>query len=141
MEKSGIIVSVRSIVTSSEGEVLLVQRSRTDKHNPGIWELPGGKIDGGHDIEDTQIREVQEETSLTIDPDNRKAYVESLIIESGRYANSTYISIIGLARVVKGEVVLSDEHDDFVWSHPELIFDYDLTKVSVNALRHHGYIA
>lgn len=140
MEKSGIIVSVRSIVTSSEGDVLLVRRSETDMHNPCKWELPGGKIDASNTIEQTQIREIHEETSLTVEPDNSNAYVESLVIESGRYAHSTYVSIIGLARVVKDEVALSDEHDAFVWSRPESIASYELTQVSVSALRHYGCI-
>jgi 8-oxo-dGTP diphosphatase len=140
MEKSDIIVSARSVIVSDNNEILLVQRSINDLHNPSKWELPGGKVEAGYDIADTQVREIYEETSLIIEPNNSNMYVESYVIKNGRYANSTYISVVGLARVIKGEVSLSNEHDKFAWLYQKSISDgnYDITTISTNALKFFG---
>ncbi|MCC2280558.1 NUDIX domain-containing protein [Streptomyces sp. ET3-23] len=47
------------IVTDAEGRVLL------GLHRSGVWECPGGKVDSGESIEETAIRELREETSLS----------------------------------------------------------------------------
>jgi 8-oxo-dGTP diphosphatase len=48
--------------------VLLVRKSRDDPHNPGKWELPGGRMKGAEDVDAHIMREVLEETGLTILP-------------------------------------------------------------------------
>lgn len=48
---------------------LLAQRSLTDAQAPGVWSLPGGKVDaevGDSVIEDTLRREIAEEVGLEI---------------------------------------------------------------------------
>lgn len=45
------------LVTNSKGEFLLIRRS-------GLWDLPKGHQEPGEPIEDTAIREVEEETGL-----------------------------------------------------------------------------
>lgn len=53
-------------IIKKEGKVLLVKRN----HEPfkGYWCLPGGHIDFGETAEQAVIREVKEETGLTITP-------------------------------------------------------------------------
>ena len=55
----GLPISVKAVITL-ENKVLLLQEH--DKE----WELPGGKLDEGEDLEQTLHREVFEETGLTI---------------------------------------------------------------------------
>jgi 8-oxo-dGTP diphosphatase len=136
MESPRIIVSARSLIRSDRNKILLLQRSESDLYNSSNWELPGGKVEPGTTIKETQIREVFEETGISIEPDNRNAYVESSVIKTGRYIGSTFISIAGLARVVDGEVKLSDEHQDYRWLHRQDLSGYDLTDVSRKALLH-----
>jgi len=45
------------LVTDSEGKFLLIRRS-------GLWDLPKGHQEPGENIEDTALREVEEETGL-----------------------------------------------------------------------------
>ena len=45
------------LVTNSKGEFLLIRRS-------GLWDLPKGHQEAGEAIEDTALREVEEETGL-----------------------------------------------------------------------------
>jgi 8-oxo-dGTP pyrophosphatase MutT (NUDIX family) len=50
------------------GNLLLVRKSADDPHNPGRWELPGGRICVGEDIDEHLRREVYEEVGLEVDP-------------------------------------------------------------------------
>jgi 8-oxo-dGTP pyrophosphatase MutT (NUDIX family) len=50
------------------GNLLLVRKSADDPHNPGRWELPGGRICVGEDIDEHLRREVYEEVGLQVDP-------------------------------------------------------------------------
>ena len=51
-----------------EGLLLLVRKSVDDPNQPGLWEVPGGRMDFGEDIDDHLRREVREEVGLEVDP-------------------------------------------------------------------------
>lgn len=57
----------KAVVTDGD-KVLLVRKSQDDPHNPGKWDLPGGRMKGSEDIDAHIIREVLEETGLTVSP-------------------------------------------------------------------------
>lgn len=58
------VTSVRGIILSSEG-ILVVDRPETTKHNPGLTEFPGGKVDPHESIEAAALREIgTEEVSI-----------------------------------------------------------------------------
>ena len=46
---------------------LLIQRSSIDDTNPNMWDLPGGNVERGEDLQGSLRREVQEETGLIIE--------------------------------------------------------------------------
>jgi len=46
-------LSAKVIVLDGEGRCLLLKRSMISKGNPGKWDLPGGKVDAGEDLEYT----------------------------------------------------------------------------------------
>ncbi|WP_066364989.1 NUDIX domain-containing protein [Herbidospora mongoliensis] len=49
--------------------ILLVRKSAADPHNPGLWELPGGRLKTVLEPLDDQItREVREETGFHVVP-------------------------------------------------------------------------
>jgi 8-oxo-dGTP diphosphatase len=47
-------------------KVFLAKRADTKKFLPGLYELPGGHIDFGEDIEDGLNREIEEELGMTV---------------------------------------------------------------------------
>lgn len=57
-----IIVTGGAIIRDEKGRILLQKRS-----DYGDWGLPGGAMEPGESIEETMIREVKEETGLTIE--------------------------------------------------------------------------
>lgn len=53
-------------VMNYEKEILLQKRAATKRFNPNKWGLCAGHVDSGEEIEDTALREVEEEIGLKI---------------------------------------------------------------------------
>ena len=127
------IIVARGIIQDNRDNVLLLKRINGDTHNPDLWEFPGGKLETGQDLTQGRDREVFEETGLQIAVSNPLAYVESYIIESGRYMGTPYFVVVSLARVISGRLQLSTEHAKSAWVEPADVLDFPLTKEYKNA--------
>jgi len=105
-------LSPRAIIRDGQGRCLLVKRSSQSTHQAGLWELPGGKMDPGETFDQALLREVVEETGLTIALDR--------VVGAAQWEHpQVHVAYIILeAHVVEGQVRLSDEHDDCRWATP-----------------------
>jgi 8-oxo-dGTP diphosphatase len=115
-------LSVKVIIHDDNGRCLLLKRSMSSKGNPGKWEPPGGKVDAGEDIEHGLLREVSEETGLTISLRRVLGAAESESPEK----RVAYLILEGY--VESGQVRLSSEHDDFLWVDPQDIAKVDIAE-------------
>jgi 8-oxo-dGTP pyrophosphatase MutT (NUDIX family) len=62
-----VAASVIVLRDSPQGpEVLLVQRTPTARFMGGAWVFPGGAVDAGEDVEQTALRELDEEASIKL---------------------------------------------------------------------------
>jgi 8-oxo-dGTP pyrophosphatase MutT (NUDIX family) len=62
-----VAASVIVLRDSPQGpEVLLVQRNPAARFMGGAWVFPGGAVDAGEDVEQTGLRELREEASVTL---------------------------------------------------------------------------
>jgi ADP-ribose pyrophosphatase YjhB (NUDIX family) len=61
-----VVPCVGAVVRDDAGRLLLIQRGH-DPHR-GLWSLPGGRIEPGESPEEAVVREVREETGLTVSP-------------------------------------------------------------------------
>jgi 8-oxo-dGTP diphosphatase len=113
-------LSVKVIIRDADGRCLLLKRSMSSKGNPGKWDLPGGKVDAGENLEQGLLREVAEETGLTISLQRVLGAAES----ESPTKRVAYLIFEGL--VESGRVRLSGEHDDFAWVDRQ-----DLAKVNI----------
>lgn len=139
MNKTPEILLVNRALIIDDDKLLLVRRSRTDERNADLWEFPGGKVDDGEDLLEGLHREVLEETGLSIEPHASLVHVESERIEQGKYQGKLYVALFHSTRVMSGEVVLSDEHEHFVWSQVDEALQCNLTaesKRAIAAFRH-----
>ncbi len=55
-------------VVTNNGQILLVRKSDKDPNNPGMWELPGGRLKDSEELGPHMVREVLEETGLSVCP-------------------------------------------------------------------------
>jgi len=94
------------------GRVLLVRRG----HEPlkGQWSLPGGGLEVGESLTAGVVREVSEETGLTVEP---LELIELLdrIHRDGERVRYHYVIADYLCRVVGGELKAASDADAVRW--------------------------
>lgn len=126
-KRTEIILVNRCFILNDAKEILLIKRCPTDRKDPSAWEIPGGKLDAGEDVQLGTKREIFEETGLTIRQINPLVFTRSYIIEDGGYKGFTYMSIFSINKKKKGKVTLSEEHTEYVWVAYEKMMKYKLT--------------
>jgi ADP-ribose pyrophosphatase YjhB (NUDIX family) len=100
-------------VVVDKGRVLLVRRGREPLK--GHWSLPGGMLELGEPLIAGVVREVKEETGLTVEP---LELVELLdrIHRDGERVRYHYVIADYLCRVVGGELKADSDADDVRWA-------------------------
>lgn len=96
-----------------DGKVLVVQRA----HPPaqGLWTLPGGRVEVGETLVDAVIREIAEETALTIGVIGLAGYREIILPEAVGTRGRHFVILPFAARWLSGEIALNDELADGRW--------------------------
>lgn len=94
-----------------QNKVLVAKRSKHDDFLPGYWELIGGGLDFGEDPYEGLVREVKEESNLTVKPE-RPYFIASYIDADGSQALEIAFYC---AHEGAPEVTLSHEHEAMRW--------------------------
>lgn len=102
------------LIVNEQGKVLVLRRSQADERRPGQWDFPGGWVEDGEEVRVAAIRETQEEAGIVLH-DARLIFGMSDVTE---YGSGTWIIFTASVRSTP-EVVLSYEHDQFVWMDPQ----------------------
>jgi ADP-ribose pyrophosphatase YjhB (NUDIX family) len=128
-----VIPCVGAVVEDSRGRLLLIKRG----HEPGkgLWSLPGGRIEAGETDAEALVREMLEETGLTVEPGRligrvRRPGIAGNVIDIKDYA----------ATVTGGELRAGDDADDARWVAVEELGALALTDGLVDALTEWGVI-
>lgn len=107
-----------------DGAVLLIRRA-SGVFLAGRWELPGGGIEPGERPEQAAVREVAEETGLTIEITAERS-AHSWMDVAGRPLR-IHARVYDVSESDTRAVILNpDEHDDHVWVTPEQAVKLDL---------------
>lgn len=105
-------VSQQAVIRNDRGEVLILRRPTQD-----FWLLPGGRVEDKETLSEAFLREVFEETGLTVTQGTPVAVGTSSLWD-------TY----GVAFLceVEGDIVitLSDEHEEYKWVLPHELPQY-----------------
>jgi|SRR3569833_2323501 len=107
------------------GKILLVRRARQPAK--GAYTLPGGRVEFGEALHEALVREVDEETGLTIDIVGLAGWREVLPATSRGSGGGHYVIISFATRWRAGEISLNDELDDFQWRLPDALDGLMLT--------------
>ncbi len=77
----------------THGHILLMKRIDDGSPDGGLWELPGGKVEGGETLQTALKRELSEETGLLATKTRRLHVVtEDILPEAGtHYVNHCYM--------------------------------------------------
>lgn len=103
-------------VIIAKGQKILLGK-RKNSHGAGTWCFPGGHLEFGEDPEDCAIREVFEETGLSITDIRRWTFTNDIFISENKH----YISLFMLANYLSGVETLKEPHkfdrwDWFSWN-------------------------
>jgi ADP-ribose pyrophosphatase YjhB (NUDIX family) len=108
---AGPLVGVGAVVVE-QGRVLLVQRGREPLK--GHWTLPGGVLELGESLAAGLMREVLEETGLTVEPIELVELVDRIYREADR-VRYHYVIADYLCRVTGGALQTGSDADAVRW--------------------------
>ncbi|MFE1173935.1 NUDIX domain-containing protein [Streptomyces sp. NPDC058773] len=69
LDSMTLLVAAVIVHDKATNRVVLLQRSENAKFAQGMWDLPVGKSEPGEPITETAVRELYEETGLTVKPE------------------------------------------------------------------------
>ena len=107
-------------------KVLVVRRARKPALN--LYTLPGGAVEAGETLVDAVVREVREETSLSIAPVALAGHREVIARDGLGKVERHFVILCFAARWLAGEPVLSEELDDARWLDPSELAGYRTTE-------------
>jgi 8-oxo-dGTP diphosphatase len=99
-----------------DGKVLLARRARGAA--TGLFSLPGGVVEIGETLIEAVVREVREETSLTIEPIALAGYREAISRDDQGRIERHFVILPFAARWLAGEATLNEELSEARWLGP-----------------------
>ncbi len=109
-----------------DNKILLARRGKSPKR--GEWSLPGGAQELGETIMEALIREVREETGLTIEVVALIDVIDAIIPDKEGKIRNHYTLVDFAARWVAGEARPGDDVVDVHWVTIDELSDYNLWK-------------
>jgi len=118
---------------------LLTKRSLLEDFLPGVWEMPGGKLEKNEDSMQALKREIMEETGIEISSNNKITEIDSenYIIKSKK--NDEYKNVTEATYLIELDslpnVILSEEHSEYAWINKKDFDSYFNDKKDMMYLR------
>jgi 8-oxo-dGTP pyrophosphatase MutT (NUDIX family) len=112
----GVRPSVSAVIFDRRGRLLLQQRS-----DGGQWGLPGGSVEIGESVRAAVVREVMEETGLTVAPGRVVGIYSDPRLQVVRYPDGNvwhYVNVCFECAVRGGELTTCDETLDLRYFAP-----------------------
>jgi ADP-ribose pyrophosphatase YjhB (NUDIX family) len=124
---------VGAIVVDGQGRLLMIKRG----HDPGagLWSIPGGRIEPGETDAEALVREMIEETGLTVEVGRligrvQRPGLNGAVIDIRDYA----------ATVIGGTLRAGDDAADARWVAPGELESLDITEGLIDALTDWGVL-
>ena len=115
-------------VIAKAGKILISRRSFQEKHQPGSWTIPGGKVENGPDsdevfniVEKTLVKEIREEVGIEISTNIR-------LIANNTFRHSEghiVLALVFLCEFKSGNAQALEDTIDTVWITPQQLNEYE----------------
>jgi 8-oxo-dGTP diphosphatase len=116
-----------------DGRVLIVRRARPPAE--GLFTLPGGAVEAGERLEEALLREVREETGLTIEPIALAGHREVIRRDDAGRVERHFVILAFAARWLAGEPLLNAELTEAHWMLPAEIDGLQTTEGLADIVR------
>lgn len=137
LESMTLLVAAVIVHDKATNRVVLLQRSENAKFAQGQWDLPVGKSEPGEPITETAVRELYEETGLTVRPESLK--VAHIIHGAwGVEAPNGFLTVVFAAHEWTGEPENREprKHSQVRWVDADAIPDA-FVDTTASALHHY----
>jgi len=108
------------------GKVLIVRRARPPAR--GLYTLPGGGVELGETLQQAVIREVREETALTVEPVALVGFRQAIARDDLGRVERHFVILPFAARLLAGAIALNDELAEAHWLAPAEIAAFETTE-------------
>ena len=108
----------------SGGKILILKRALNEKSFPGLWDLPGGRLEHGESLEESLMREVKEETNLSVKILNLVSAFSTEVKDG--------FGVFLIYRCKKNSDVIKiceEDHSEYKWETKEEIIKLEKTPV------------
>lgn len=105
-------------------EKILICRRAAHKSLPGLWEFPGGKIEVGEMIEQSLVRELNEELGMTV---IIQKHFKTVIHSYEKFK----VELISFFCVFLEASFILVDHDKYEWIEPSGLIKYELAPADV----------
>lgn len=132
-----VLVAAVIVHDRATDRVVLLQRGPRAKFGQGMWDLPLGKSEPGEPITDTAVRELYEETGLTVSAEALKV-AHIVHGAQGVEAPNGYLTVVFATHDWTGdpENREPDKHTQVRWTEVDALPE-EFVRTSAGALRHY----
>ena len=120
-------LGVKALITNDKGDVFLLRvdtsHFRDKNSNLYYWDIPGGRIQEGHSVEDTLLREVEEEVGTS--HIEVKRHFDSFIsnikipLENGKFDGLILFVFLCRFKNPGQKIILNEESTEYKWTSIE----------------------
>jgi len=116
-------VAAKAVIRFND-KLLLLRESAADGTQIGKYQIPGGMVEPGEPFMDALLREVREETGLTVRP------IAPIMVDGWlptlEGVEHQIVAVFYLCEADSDKIALSHEHDDYVWVEPGELGDLEV---------------